>query len=109
MEERLFRDRETWHAPHLIDVEVAQVVRRYAASGDIDAGRGGAALEDLGDLPLRRYPPGLLLPRMWAWRHNLTAYDATYVALAEALDAPLLTRDRRLAQAAERQVRVELV
>ena len=92
---RLFAPRQTLHAPHLIDVEVAQVVRRYAMAGEIDEGRGRAALEDLADLPLRRYPHDFLLSRVWDLRNDLTAYDAVYVALAEALDAPLLTRDQR--------------
>lgn len=100
---------ETLHAPHLLDVEVAQVLRRYAAAGEIDGERGRAALADLADFPIRRYPHDLLLTRVWDLRKNFTAYDAVYVALAEALDAPLLTRDRRLAAAARRHVRVELV
>ena len=66
-------------------------------------------LEGLADLSLRRYPHDVLLPRMWALRDNLTAYDAVYVALAEALGAPLLTRDRRLANAAGHRARVEVV
>jgi predicted nucleic acid-binding protein len=106
---RLFAARETLHAPHLLDVEVAHVVRRYAAMGDIDPERGRAALADLADFPLRRYPHDLLLPRVWELRNNLTAYDAVYVALAEALDAPLVTRDQRLAAAAGDHVRVELI
>lgn len=97
------------HAPHLIDVEVAQVIRRYAAKGEMDNARGRAALEDLADFPLRRYPHDVLLPRVWELRSNLTAYDAVYVALAEALDAPLLTRDQRLAAAAGHRARMELV
>jgi predicted nucleic acid-binding protein len=106
---RLFEGpRETLHAPHLLDVEVARVLRRYAASGEIDAARGRAALADLADFPIRRYPHCLLLARIWDLRNNFTAYDAVYVALAEALEAPLLTRDRRLATAARRHVRVEL-
>jgi predicted nucleic acid-binding protein len=109
VEMRLFRPHETLHAPHLIDVEVAQVVRRYAANGDIDGERGRAALTDLADLPLRRYAHDFLLTRVWDLRNNLTAYDAVYVALAEALDAPLLTRDRRLATAAGHHARIELV
>jgi predicted nucleic acid-binding protein len=109
VERRLFDSRQTLHAPHLLDVEVAQVVRRYAASGEIEPERGCAALADLGDFPLRRYPHGFLLPRVWELRNNLTAYDAVYVALAEALDASLLTRDRRLAAAAGHRARVELV
>ena len=109
VERRLFAPRETLHAPHLLDVEVAQVIRRYAASGEIDSARGRAALADLTDFPLRRYPHELLLPRVWDLRNNLTAYDAVYVALAEALDAPLLTRDQRLAAAAGHHAKVELV
>ena len=109
VEGRLFDPDETLHAPHLIDVEVAQVLRRYAATGQIDPERCRAALADLADFSLRRYPHDFLLPRIWDLRDNLTAYDATYVALAEALDAPLLTRDRRLAAAPGHDARVELV
>jgi predicted nucleic acid-binding protein len=109
VETRLFRPRQTLHAPHLIDVEVAQVVWRYAANGEIDGERGRAALIDLADLPLRRYPHDFLLPRVWDLRNNLTAYDAVYVALAEVLDAPLITRDKRLATAAGHYARIELV
>jgi predicted nucleic acid-binding protein len=109
VERRLFAPRETLHAPHLLDVEVAQVIRRYAASGEIDSARGRAALADLTDFPLRRYPHEFLLPRVWDLRNNLTAYDAVYVALAEALGAPLLTRDQRLAAAAGHHAKVELV
>jgi predicted nucleic acid-binding protein len=108
VERRLFQPGETLHVPHLIDVEVAQVVRRHAAAGTIAPDRGRAALADLADLPLRRYPHGFLLPRVWELRDNLTAYDAVYVALAEALDAPLLSRDRRLAAAAGHNARVQL-
>lgn len=109
VERRLFDPQRTLHAPHLLDVEIAQVVRRYAASGEIDPDRGRAALADLSDFPLRRYPHGFLLPRVWELRNNIAAYDAIYVALAEALDAPLLTCDRRLAVAAGHRARVELV
>jgi predicted nucleic acid-binding protein len=102
---RLFAEpRDTLHAPHLVDVEVAQVLRRYAASGEIDGKRGREALTDLADFPIRRYPHDFLLTRVWDLRNNFTAYDA-----AEALDATLLTRDRRLANAAGRHLRVELV
>lgn len=109
IETRLFASGETLHAPHLIDVEAAQVLRRYAANGDIDPVRGREALADLADVPLNRYPHHMLLPRIWDLRPNLTAYDATYVALAEALDAPLLTCDRRIARAPGHSARIELV
>ena len=109
VENRLFAPGQTLHAPHLLDVEAAQVIRRYAANGDIDRERGGLALDDLADFPLRRYPHDFLLRRIWRLRNNLTAYDAAYVALAEALDAPLLTRDRRLAASPGHHAEIILV
>jgi predicted nucleic acid-binding protein len=107
LEPRLFAARETLHAPHLIDLEITQVLRRYAAHGEINDQRGRAALADLSDLPLRRYPHEFLLQRVWELRNNLTAYDAIYVALSEVLDAPLLTLDRRLAGASGHRARIE--
>lgn len=109
VEARLFDPGETLHAPHLLDVEVAQVIRRYAARGEIDGERGGAALDDLAAFRLRRYSHEMLLPRVWELRNNFTAYDAVYVALAEALEAPLLTRDRRLAAAAGHRATITVV
>jgi predicted nucleic acid-binding protein len=97
------------HVPHLLDAEMAQVVRRHAAVGDIGPDRGYALLTDLLDLPLQRHPHDWLLPRVWELRHNLTAYDAVYVALAEALDVPLVTRDARLAGTPGHQARIELM
>jgi predicted nucleic acid-binding protein len=108
VEERLFAPGETLHAPHLIDLEVAQVLRRYAAAGEIAPERGRIALADFVDFPINRYPHTILLPRIWELRDGLTAYDAAYVTLAEALDAPLLTRDRKLAGAAGHRARIEL-
>ena len=105
----MFEPSQTLHAPHLLDVEVAQVIRRHAANREIDAERGRMALADLADFPLHRYPHDFLLPRVWDLRNNLTAYDAMYVALAEVLDAPLLTRDKRLAAAPGHHARIELV
>jgi predicted nucleic acid-binding protein len=108
VEGRLFDPRASLHAPHLVDVEVAHVLRRYCASGDLTPARAAEAVADLADLPITRHEHVLLLPRMWQLRRNLTAYDAAYVALAEALDATLLTRDAKLARAADR-ARIELV
>jgi len=106
---RFFAPGETLHAPHLIDLEVAQVLRRYASLGEVSAERGRQALADLADLPLSRYPHTVLLPRVWELRHNATAYDAAYLALAEALDAPLVTADARLASAPGHSARVEVI
>ncbi len=106
---KIFAPGQSLHAPHLLDVEVAQVIRRYAANGHISRDRGRSALADLADLPLRRYPHDLFLQRIWDLRNNLTAYDATYVALAEALGAVLVTRDKRLAAAAGHHARIDLI
>jgi predicted nucleic acid-binding protein len=83
VERRLFDAGESLHAPHLIDLEAAQVLRRYAAAGQITAERGRTALDDLAALGVRRYPHDWLLIRIWQLRDNLTAYDAVYVALSE--------------------------
>ena len=107
--ERLFAVGETLHAPHLLDVEVAQVFRRYALAGMIEAERGAEALEDLADFPITRYPHQPFLPRIWELRRSVTAYDAAYLALAEALPAPLLTRDAKLASSAGHRARIELM
>jgi predicted nucleic acid-binding protein len=109
IEERLFASGATLHAPHLIDLEVVQTLRRYAKAGEMAPERGRIALADFADFPIHRYPHGVLLPRIWDLRHNLTAYDAAYVALAEALDAPLVTRDRSLARVAGRRARIEVL
>jgi predicted nucleic acid-binding protein len=107
--ERLSSNGQTLHAPHLIDTEVTHALRRYAATRQIEPARGRAALNHLFDFPLHRNPHDVLLPRIWELRHNLTACDAAYVALAEALDATLLTRDRRLAGSSGHYARVDLV
>ncbi|HHQ48371.1 MAG TPA: VapC toxin family PIN domain ribonuclease, partial [Acidobacteria bacterium] len=102
-------DATTLHAPELLDVEVAQVVRRYCRRGQISIERAGTAIKLLADLDVARHGHAPLLPRIWALRDNLTAYDAAYVALAEALDAPLLTRDGQLARSSGHTARIELV
>jgi predicted nucleic acid-binding protein len=99
----------TLHAPHLLDVEVAQVLRRFVREKTMTAARGEEALQDLHDLPLNRYPHDILIPRVWELRATLTAYDAVYLALAELLDAPLLTCDRKIALASGHRVTVEVL
>ena len=90
---------ERLHVPHLIDTEIASGLRRKVAAGEIGAGDGWAALDTWRRLGTERYPARGLLHRVWELRDNLTAYDATYVALAENLDCALLTADGRLARA----------
>lgn len=109
LEERLFRGGESWHAPQLVDLEVAQVLRRFERTGELDAERAAEAMADLVDLPLRRHPHLPLLERIWALRGNATAYDAAYLTLAEALAAPLVTRDRKLARVPGTTAVVEVV
>lgn len=109
IEARFFDGSESLHSPHLLDVEVVQVIRRFAMTGEVDVARAQAALDDFLDLPILRHSHSLLLRRVWALRTNFTACDAAYVALAETLEATFLTHDRRLATAARRYVTVELV
>lgn len=109
IEQLMFDSGQMLHAPHLLDIEVAQVVRRFASRGAISNAAGRAALTDLAELGVERHPHDPFLPRVWELRHNLTVYDAIYVALAESLSATLLTRDRRLAAAPGHRARIELV
>lgn len=97
------------HVPHLADVEVAQALRRYVREGELEPAAAASALEDLHSLDLERHAHEPLLDRVWALRDSLTAYDAVYVALAEALDTTLLTCDGRLARAPGVAGRAELV
>ena len=107
--ERVFRDNESLHVPHLIDLEVAQVLRRYVSAREITADRASHALADFADLPFNRYPHFDFLQRVWELRQSLTAYDAAYVSLAEALDAPLLTTDSKLRNSHGHSARIELI
>jgi predicted nucleic acid-binding protein len=100
---------EQLSAPELIDLEVVSTLRRAARAGRLDGKRSTQALGDLAALPLRRIPHLPLLPRVWALRDNLSAYDAAYVALAEALDALLLTADGPLERAAGVRCEVEVL
>jgi predicted nucleic acid-binding protein len=109
VDRRIFSRPRSLHAPHLLDLEVAQVLRRYVREKVMSAQRGQEALEDLDGLPLHRYPHDFLLPRVWQLRANLTAYDAVYVALAELLDAPLITCDSGIAAASGHNATVEVV
>jgi len=95
----LARER-TVHAPHLAETEVLSALRRWVGRGELAPERAASALDDLAALPLARHAHHPLTPRIWALRERLSAYDATYVALAEVLEATLVTADRRLARAA---------
>lgn len=106
---RIFEAAQTLHAPHLLDLEVAQVLRRFVAAGRVTPARARAALDDLLDLAVTRYPHTMLMDRVWDLRGNLTAYDAAYIALAEALDAVLMTCDRKIAETPGHRARVELL
>lgn len=87
------------HAPHLLDVEVTQVLRWLERAGTLATSRAEEARDDLHALRLVLHDHRPLLDRVWHLRHNLSAYDGLYVALAEALEAPLVTTDGRLAEA----------
>jgi predicted nucleic acid-binding protein len=108
IEKRIYSRGETLHAPHLLDLEVTQVLRRLALQRVISAHRADEAVRDLLDLRITRYPHQVLLPRIWQLRHNLSAYDAAYIVLAEKLRAPLVTRDARLASASGHAAPVEV-
>lgn len=105
---RLYGSGESLHAPHLLDIEVAQVLRRYCSFGRLTPSRGIQALQDFTDFPILRYPHAPFLKRIWELRSNFTAYDAAYLALSEALGASLITCDHALASAGH-AARVELI
>jgi len=109
VEARLVRDRDEFHAPHLADVEVTQGLRRLVRAGEVSPARAAEAIADLADLDLHRHPHLDFLTRAWKLRENVTAYDAMYVALAEALDAPLVTCDRPLASTAGHGAAIEVI
>lgn len=108
IENRIYSRGESLHAPHLLDLEVAQVLRRLVREAAVSAQRADQAVEDLLNLRLTRYPHFVFLPHIWRLRHNLSAYDAAYVVLASQLAATLITRDARLASASPRGVSIEL-
>jgi len=100
---------ERVHAPHLLDVEVTQVLRRLVQRKEISVERAEQALEDLTRLVIERHEHQSLVGRVWQLRDSISAYDGVYVALAEALDAPLLTCDAKLAGAHGHHAKIELV
>ena len=107
IEARLLGSDDTIHAPHLIEVEAAQALRNLVHRREIPEERAREALADLALLRVIRHPHLDLVPRIWQLKANLTAYDATYVALAEALDLPLVTCDERLSRSPGHDAAVE--
>jgi predicted nucleic acid-binding protein len=108
IEQRIYARKDTLHTVYLLDVEFAQVLRRLVREGTLARKRAEEAIEDLIAVRVTRYAPVLLLDRIWQLRQNLGAYDAAYVALAEELKAPLITRDQRLAAAPGHAATIEV-
>lgn len=106
---RALNPMEGLHAPHLLDIEVTHVLRRLVLQRQIPAARGVSALQDLRELVIERHSHEALLSRIWQLRDSMTCYDAAYASLAEALRAPLLTCDRKLAGAHGHTATVELI
>jgi predicted nucleic acid-binding protein len=109
VEARLFREEDELHAPHLVDVEITQGLRRLVRTGEVASGRADEVIADLTDLDLHRHPHFDLLSRAWKLRDNISAYDAMYVALAEAIEAPIVTCDGPLANAPGHRARIEVI
>ena len=109
VQERALVSTESLHAPHLIDIEVTQTLRRLVHLKEISAARGKQALEDHVALNIKRAEHREFLDRVWAVRDSVTAYDAAYVVLAEVLDAPLITCDAKLARSHGHGAQVELL
>ena len=105
---RIARPGETLHIPHLFEIEVLQALRSLTLRGTVSSERARLALDRLRNTRFVRYPHTALTERIWELRENLTAYDAAYIALAEALDAPLVTTDARLARASGIRAAVEV-
>ena len=97
------------HAPHLLDIEVASTIRRFVLGKQLGVAQAMSAIEDLSVFPLRRHGHTPLLERVFELRHNLSAYDALYLALAEALGATLVTCDAALADVPGARAEVDLI
>ena len=108
LEQRMFAPGEILYCPELLYVEVTHTFRRYVFNRSVAVLRAEAALRDLLDLRVNHFPHGLVITRVWELRNSLTAYDAMYVAMAETLDAPLITCDRKIASAPGHHAQVEL-
>jgi len=109
VQERVLDSAESLHAPHLIDIEVTQTLRRLVILKEITAARGKQALEDHLAVNIKRAEHKDLLERVWSLRDSITAYDAAYVVLAEILDSPLITCDAKLARSHGHKARIELI
>lgn len=109
VEERLDAAGRDLVAPEIVDLEVLQALRRLVHREDITGQRAEAALDVFRHMPIDRFGHGLLHTRIWSLRHNLTAYDAAYFALAELLEAPLWTRDRKFLSVPGHRVRVDIL
>jgi predicted nucleic acid-binding protein len=107
--DRALAPAESLHAPHLLDIEILHAVRRLVQREEISVARAEQALADFSNFLIQRHGHQQLTARIWQFRDSLTAYDVAYVALAEALDAPLLTCDAKLAHADGHQAQIELV
>ena len=106
--ERIETPDESLHVPHVMDLEVLHALRRHILLDILSLERSSEALEDLKNIAFIRYPHTPLVERIWELRENLTAYDAAYIALAEALDAPLVTTDARIGRAPGVRAAVEV-
>lgn len=109
VEARALLPEQSLHAPHLIDVEVAHALRRLVQLKEVPAARAKQALDDHAALHIKRADHEDMLERLWELRESVTAYDGTYVALAEVLEAPLITCDSKLARSHGHRAMIELI
>ena len=109
IQEQYLVEGESFHVPHLLDLEVIQVLRRYSHHHILTNHRSTQALDDFLDFPLTRYSHQPLLSRIWELRENFTAYDAAYVSLAEVLNIPLVTCNAKLTTAPGHTAKIVLV